>query len=157
MRRLIILATIVLFARAAAAEPKTDREQLPADPESHATSTQRVAGKVAVVGGSAVVVAAIGLAYYASTRYESAFEGPMPQCEYNAELSERPVCDVAGHARTERARRLGTIGTIAGVSGVAIALTGVVLWATSPSESSRTRIVPTASDTSAGVLVQGSF
>jgi hypothetical protein len=150
MRLLLALATIAVLTAQAAGEPKKRDKTVE-------QSSQRLVGKLFTFGGAGVVVAAVGLAYYADTRYESAFEGSMPHCGRYPDLSDKPVCDVTGYARTERARRLGTIGTITGAAGLALALTGVVLWATSPDERARTTIVPTASDNGAGVLVQGSF
>jgi tetratricopeptide (TPR) repeat protein len=121
------------------------------------SSSQRTAGKVMTFGGAAVVLTAGAIAYYAKSDYDSLFEGTTPHCGRYPDVDGKPVCDMTGQDRAERARRLSTVATITGIAGLGIALTGVVLWATSPGETARTTIVPTASESSAGVIVRGSF
>ncbi len=121
------------------------------------SSSQRTAGKVMAFGGAAVVLTAGAIAYYAKSDYDSLFDGTAPHCGRYPDVDGKAVCDMTGQDRAERARRFSTAATITGIAGLGIALTGVVLWATSPGETARTTIVPTASESGAGVIVRGAF
>ena len=64
------------------------------------------------------------------------------------------VCDVEGEAAVESARGLAGAATIIGIVGIAAAAAGATLWLTEPRS---TRVVPTATSTSAGVAIVGRF
>jgi tetratricopeptide (TPR) repeat protein len=121
------------------------------------SSPQRLVGKLMTLGGAVVVLTGGAIAYYAKSDYDSLFEGTTPHCGRYPDVDGKAVCDATGQDRAERARGLSTVATITGIAGLGIALTGVVLWATSPRETARTTILPTANETGAGVIVRGSF
>jgi hypothetical protein len=120
-------------------------------------STRRTVGKALTIAGTATVLAAGGLGFYARRDYDGLFEGVMPHCGRYPDVAGTPACDEYGLSRSERDRSLLDGAGVIGALGLATLVTGVVLWVTAPTETSTTVVVPTADETGAGVLVQRRF
>lgn len=115
---------------------------------------RRFYGKVAVVGGSALVVAASGLAGWAWHRYHAQF--PAHCGGERPEIDGRPGCDDVGLAAIDRARLYGDVATVVGGLGVATALAGAIVIWRSPAREHRAVVAPSAGG-GVGLTVSGWF
>jgi tetratricopeptide repeat protein len=147
--------TTVVIARAERKPLRMPVLEVPRQPVIVAgPSVRRPAGRLMVIGGGAAVLAAGGFALYAKHDYDGLFSGGAPHCGGFPRVSGEATCDGVGQSRSERDRKLGTGALITGALGLAVALTGVALWATAPAEM---QIAPVVTTTGAGVVLQGAF
>lgn len=116
--------------------------------------SRRLAGKLLTVTGAAAVLTAGGLALHARRDYDALFTGSAPHCGQFPDVHGQATCDGIGQSRSARDHTLGTAALITGAAGVAVALTGVALWLTAPTDM---RIAPALTRTTAGVTLSGSF
>ena len=117
-------------------------------------SGRRLGGAIAAFGGLGVALAGTGMFVYAKQDYDQLFKDG--HCGMYERPDGTPTCDAIGQPRSERDRNLAITGGVIASVGVLTAATGVVLWLTSPRETD-TVIQPTATPTSVGVSITGSF
>ncbi|MBA3456761.1 MAG: tetratricopeptide repeat protein [Deltaproteobacteria bacterium] len=120
-------------------------------------SSRALVGKIATFSGIGLALAGTVLIVYAKRDYDQLFEGATPHCGMFPPIDGKPTCDETGLSRSERDRNLVDGGSVIAIVGAAAALTGIVLWATAPGETSSTTIVPTTSAGITGMAVTGRF
>jgi hypothetical protein len=117
---------------------------------SSASSTTRTLGMVMVGGGVVLTGVGVFLGLKARSKYHDADE----HCPAAG-------CDDVGATETADARSLGNVATIVVGAGLAIGVTGVVLWATSPSSADASAKTATSSmkvtATPTGLMWSGAF
>lgn len=117
------------------------------------TSRRVLWGKVGVVSGSALALAAAGLGLYARFYYWQQFPPASRDGEAAARDGEHPCwtspgttggvvrnCSELGSERIATARRLAHVSTAVGIAGTAVAIGGLVMWLTAPPAGQRTHV-----------------
>ena len=121
------------------------------------TSTRRLAGMITAFGGLGIALGGATLAIYAKQDYDKLFNGPDAHCGQYTLPDGTPGCDEIGQPRSERDRNLALTGSVIGAVGLVASAAGLVLWLTAPADSSDTVVQPTATATSAGLVISGVF
>ncbi|HVK85540.1 MAG TPA: hypothetical protein VM513_15580 [Kofleriaceae bacterium] len=134
-------------------------------------SKRRTWGKVGVLAGGGLVLAAAGLGYYAQHAYWSQFPAgaredrvvlpdgihPCWTAEVGADVVRQ--CNSIGEDKLRSARRTGWIATGVGVTGLVVLAAGAYAWLSAPSDRAvpATTIGVTASRELTGVTLGGTF
>jgi tetratricopeptide (TPR) repeat protein len=114
----------------------------------------RVVLSLALGGAGALALIASGaIGLSARSQYNDAFEGAMPQC---VDTPDGPVCSADGKSRIDDAGTKADIATAFAIGGAVLAGAAVVLYVTAPKERS-IAVTPTATASSVGVTIGGSF
>ncbi len=121
------------------------------------TPTRLITGRIATFAGLGILLAGSGLVIYAKHDYDQLFDGGAPHCGVYTSLDGDPICDAYGQSRAERDRNIVIAGTVVSAVGLAAATTGLVLWLTSPTETTKTTLQPIGTTTSVGVVLRGRF
>jgi hypothetical protein len=120
--------------------------------------TRRTIGKLVMGSGIALVGTGLIVGVIANSKYETQFEGTMPNCT----RGNPPQCNPEGFSETRSARTLGTVGTAVGITGGAAIAIGAYLWLFAPKDASSeqgvaVRVLPTLSPDTAGFAAVGHF
>lgn len=124
--------------------PPPPREQPP-------RSLRKTLGMVGIIGGGAAIAGSFTFGLLARSKWRDAkgvCGGTI--CDSQADLDR-------GNALAESARTRGTIATVLAIGGGALVAGGIVLWMTAPKSEHSVAIAPSASSSSVGLAVLGSF
>ncbi len=117
-------------------------------------STRRAVGKTLTIAGLGTAAVTGALAILAKRDYDGLFDSEDPHCGLYPDIGGKVACDDYGVSIADRDSKLVTFGVIGASVGLAVAITGVLLWATAPDETSTTTIVPTVDASGPGVMIQ---
>ena len=132
-------------------ESQTVDVSLDAVPHGGGGVPARTYGKIALFTGGGLVVVAGGLGLWAWHSYHAQF----PEHCVESMTGGAPLCDATGADRLDRSRLFGDLATVAAGVGAVAAIAGVVVLWRYPS--AERRPVVTASPTSVGIAVGGTF
>ncbi len=143
----VITVTLELDAGSAALPPPPP----PIDRGEPPQSSRKTLGLIGVVGGGAVLAGGLTAGLLARSKWHQAKDvcgGTI--CDTQAELDR-------AQDYTDAARIRGTISTVLVIAGGVMVAGGAVLWLTAPSEERSVALAPSASDSSVGLSLLGSF
>lgn len=111
-------------------------------------------GKVVTISGGAVVLAGIGIGFFAHKKYDDQFPSHCTMKD-----ADKPLCDQVGYRETGSAKTLGWVGTGVGAAGLVAVGVGVALWVTAPHHETAPAVsfAPSLSPGEAGVVAFGHF
>ena len=124
--------------------PPPPREESP-------RSMRKTLGLAGIIGGGAALAGGFTFALLARSKWHDAKSvcgGTI--CDTQADLDR-------GNALADSARTRGTIATVLAIGGGALVAGGIVLWMTAPKSERSVAIAPSASSSSVGLAVLGSF
>ncbi len=123
----------------------------PAPREQPPRSLRKTLGVVGIIGGGAAIAGGFTFGLLARGTWQDAKDvcgGTI--CDTRADLDR-------GNALADSARTRGTIATVLAIGGGALLAGGIVLWMTAPKSERSVAIAPSASPSSVGLAVLGTF
>jgi hypothetical protein len=114
-------------------------------------STRRTLALVGIIGGGAAIAGSFTFGLLARSKWHDAKDvcgGTI--CDTQADLDR-------GKALADSARTRGTVATVLAIGGGALVAGGIVLWMTAPKAERSVAIAPSASSSSVGLALLGTF